>query len=205
MTKHPKKWRDNLAHDVEWGKSILLGEGEMRPMFVLHNRDGSVTPFLAGFQTDGQKRAIFQFFSILIVAQEAVGFSFLCEGWLKTSQQHADETAEEAMTRALAGPSPAQAEDRKEVLTTMLVYRDAADERQTLSSILELDRGWDGKIKGFKPECMGTALIEGAVRDIMEEDPPTIAQVTACRLFCIKKAAFVMDQLNIVTLEKPPE
>jgi hypothetical protein len=203
--KHPKKWRDNLAHDIAWAQSILMGEGEMRPMFVLHNRDGSVTPFLTAFQTEGEKRAIFQFFRILIVASEAIGFSFLAEGWMKSHAKLPGETEEESMARAMAGPSPMQSETRKEVLTVMMTYRDEGGERQTLSSIRELDRDWDGKIKGFKEDAVyAAAVMEGAVRDIMDEDPPTPDLVTACRLFCVKKAAFVMDQLNIVTLEKPP-
>jgi hypothetical protein len=201
MHKHPKKWVENFAHDLSWGKSLLQGEGSLIPMFILHNRDGSITPFCVAFKSPGHKHSVYQFMSIVMMANESIGFSFMCEGWMIINGIHHGEDAADAMERALAGPSPSQSENRIEVLTLMMVYRDDADERKVISTIEDMQRDWDGKLTGFKAHDTRGAIMEGAVVDIMPEEPPDQAHVMAARAFLATKADFIMGQLDIIPIE----
>jgi len=200
MAKTPAKWLGTLEHDLNWAKGILLGEGEMRPMFIMHNRDGSITPLMASFKSDSHKAAIYQFLSIFILAQDCEGFSFMCEGWMKLADQRPGESYEEALERAQQ-VRPMDDESRKEVVTLMLVYRDDADERQCISALEEIERGVDGRPCGFKTIATDGAITEGAIMEIMREDRPDRDLVVAAHRFCKHKAAFIMEHLGIVGVE----
>jgi hypothetical protein len=203
MDKTPAYWRGTLEHDLNWAKGIMIGEGRLLPMFIMHNRDGSITPLMCGFKSDSHKAAVYRFISILALAMDCDGFSFMCEGWMKLADIHEGETHDAAYKRAMV-VRPMDDENRKEVVTLMLVYRDEADERQVMSALEEIERGVDAQPCGFKTISTAGAITEGAVIDILREDRPDRDVVFAAQMFCNLKAIEIMESLGVQSVELEP-
>jgi len=198
MQKHPQKWVDELASNVAFGKDVLHGQGMMPALFVIHHEGGGFTPFTCLFRGDMQKRAIVSLITMFAVACDCEAVSFSAEAWLKIGDVRPGESQADAIKRG-SEISPAEAEDRKEVLMCSLTYRDEADERQAMLEVWEIERGADGKISGFKNLERGMFKHGGTMVDVLPEERPTPGMVQSAQMFLDANAESLMTVLGLET------
>jgi hypothetical protein len=166
-------WVQQLRFDVEYAKRILLTSGEVRPMFVMHTREG-VKVFAMTAPNEEARLAIFKLLALTCIAENAEGLTFISEAWMRKLPQLAGETPAEARRRAKQGPMPSQAEDRIEIVIVQTAYRDPeTGERRVLCDAREILRGADGKPSGVK-ESQGEQpdSLEGRIVNIFPVEPP---------------------------------
>jgi hypothetical protein len=197
------RWERQLQSDMAFAARTIIADGTLYPLFILHNRDGSFTPFRSALRDAEHKHRVYQFFGLLLVATDAAGISVMCESWVRSEQLQPGETSTALLRRVERdGPMPRQASDRQEVLTVSLAYRDDADERQVKTTIGDIIRGDDGGVVAIKWWKDGETL-DGAVRNIMPPNPPR-PEHTAIAAHAVKDMGpAIMKALDIVEVTPP--
>jgi hypothetical protein len=147
-------WTKQLRFDMEYAKRMLLEDGGVRPMFVLHTDDG-IIPCPTDMGDKGKIRAII---SMLCLAYRAVGVTFIGEAWAMRpaspdDHQRPGESWADWEARTVA---PSESERRFEIVLVQSTFYDDAGEKAGLASMREIERGADGKPTGLAPEITHT-------------------------------------------------
>ncbi len=125
--KHADRWLKQMEFDKGFAEQMLLDSSQVRPMFVLHG-ENRVEAVLAALLLPETKAHLYRFLKMLIVARDLVGFSAISEAWMRRVDNYPGETAAAQRARVEAGPRPSEAEDRIEVVSITLIYRDDGGE-----------------------------------------------------------------------------
>ena len=187
----PNKWSEQLSRDVAFARSVMLTQGEVQPMFVLHSATESKV-IGAAWENIEDKRRVRAFVAMLALADNAEALSFMAEGWSINRPRLPGET-EAAARKRFEGAVPSEAEDRVEILMVVNSYRDDAGERRTRGVMLEIIRDTEGKVTGLverTPEG-GDAELEGPLANLLPaREPPAIVREEAKRTLArIKQTA----------------
>jgi hypothetical protein len=95
---------------------ILSKEGEVCPLFILHNRDGSCTGLRTQLRDPEHRQRVFQFITATLISTDRPAFTFIMEAC-----------------------------DRVEVVSISLVYRDDANGRHSIGAVGTVRRDAAGK------------------------------------------------------------
>lgn len=167
------RWERQLQFDMAFAARGIVSAGALSPLFILHNRDGSFTPFQVPLRDPEHKHRVYQFLSLVVVATDAAGFSMISESWLSSVRTEPGETATATLRRVERdGPRPSQVSDRKEGVVIAVVYRDEADERAVKTAVGEIVRGDDGGVVALDWWKDAREALDGAVAEIMPRHPP---------------------------------
>lgn len=157
--KKPKRatgWAEQLKYDMEFARFILLKQGHVAPMFVIHAKGGAhVVGVQLGDRED--KHRVYGILSIMCAALGATALTFIAEAWIRHSIE--------------------DTEDKQEVVIVQTSYRDDAGKHSVFEA-REIVRGADGEpcdLIAHSGSDDDTRL-EGAVYDILLEEAPTEAQ-----------------------------
>jgi hypothetical protein len=195
----PPRWAEQLRYDMVFAEDAITTKGELPPVFVLHNPDRSVTPFVVPLRDAAHKRRVYQFLALTLLASGAVGFTMMTEAWMRDELAEPGESAEAAMARVERdGPMPSQVSNRKEIVSIVMVYRDDADERQTSGVIGEIVRADDASVAAIKWEVNAETSAAGAMVDIMPVIAPDPRHRAAAARLLIEIGPTIMQVLGIV-------
>lgn len=186
----PDTWLRALEFDAEFAVKHLIERGKFLPTFVLYLPGQKVMLIPAGWTDDTEKQRMMALVSVAAVAHDALAISLSTEAWMRTVARRDRETDAEHNKRARAVP-PSEAQDRQEIIITVLTYRDDADQRHSLSQSSKIIRDAAGQVTGATAMDF-SGSIEGAMTDIL---PPCRAPAYA------RDAARAMLAKNGVTFE----
>jgi hypothetical protein len=177
-TKKPS-WSEWLRHNVEYAKKQILKDGTLSGIFAIHGRDGQTYIVQADFSDSEEKRTIYDFVEMMCVAYDAIGLSHIAEAWVRTVAPRHQESPDELLQRAYAGPKPSQAEDRSEVIIITMIYREN-EERHIIGEFYEIIREWSGKITGLRLMDPDIKPSSGDVLELLSATtPPAWKQAAA--------------------------
>jgi hypothetical protein len=189
LPAHPQtraEWQQWVDHDLAFASRMLLRKGEIIQRFTLHSDDGLRT-ILAPFTSAEQRRGTLKFLAMTACAYEAHAVSMIGEAWMSDV---ADRAEAERIDRG-EGLMPSQRETRQEVVTVMIFYRNAANERRAIGAVREIVRGEDGKPSELvrlavdpgndAAEGDGPQADFGGVAPVLQAMPPNAAQVALAR------------------------
>ncbi len=195
MSKKPNRakpgdWPAQHRYDYEFARSMILDQGEVAPMFVIHGADRTVV-MLARWRTDDDKDRFVMAVRAVAVAEDAQCISFISEAWVRDVAPTPGETRDEAMRRAHQVP-PSQAEDRKEIALVITEYRDRAGEicrRGTAGEIVR--RYGDGKPSAVSKLDWKADAMEGRFVGLVPPLRPTAEQRESMRAVIEHMGGFV--------------
>lgn len=189
LPRTPDDWAAWLHRDMEFAKTCLLDEGSVTPMFIMHQRNGDLRVIPAWTTSPGQKQALYMFLKLNCIAYDAIGFSFICEAWMRSIGKA------DMQDHVYTGPKPSEAPDRIEVATVTLVYRDLNGQRKFMTASGKILRDAAGKPIGLDVLEPTYNDITGDVPDILPEQPSTAAeQVRASEL--IERLPAALNPIN---------
>jgi hypothetical protein len=145
----PDKWVKQVRFDIEFAKRMVLEQGSCSTILVVHCREPA-TKIILQPSGDLTKDTVAAYLRALCTAEDAEGFSFISEAWMRVVTRRDRETQAEHDERAY-GVTPSQAEDRLEVIIAEIVYRADDGGRRTLHEHREIVRDAAGKATGFRP------------------------------------------------------
>lgn len=172
-----------LRFDIAFAEKTLLKRGHLGVMFVVHTKDKKhiiATPW----QDDDEKAAYLEMVRAYCIAHDAEALSYIGEAWARYMEQAPNETAAEFDSRVHA-VRPRDAEDRREVVMVIILFRDDAGQRQMMSESREIERRANGKPSGLKMmrSNNGWDVLHGPIVDAFPEWPPTAADRFVAQLF----------------------
>lgn len=164
-------WMTRLNAEMNSAIRKLRDTGSVKTTFVLYRQDDVWLDFYLPLTRDEQKYAVYDFLKLMCIAADAVGFMLTGEAWLVNRNDTDD------------WPVPAEAPDRKEVITITLVYYDD-NNRHVLSATRAILRNNEGAVIDTAPiYSPDDPSIGGSVSDILPEQRATDEQrVAALRL-----------------------
>jgi hypothetical protein len=176
-------WIKQVRFDMTFAEKTLMKDGDVGRMFVVHTKDAAKHVIAAPWDSDDEKAALIDMVRTYCIAYDAAALSFISEAWIRYLKRAPSETEEEFEARKDA-VRPRDAEDRREVLTVMTMYRDGAGERRVVSDTREIQRSRDGKPSGLTPFRLnrGMDVIGGDAVEAFPEFPPSPAQRHAAQM-----------------------
>jgi hypothetical protein len=168
-------WVKQLRFDMMFAEKTLLKSGEVSTMVVVHAK-GEKHVIAAPWHNDEEKAALLEMINAYCIAHEAEALTYISEAWVRYVQKAPGET--EAEYQARKEVRPRDAEDRREVVIVMIMYRDDGGERQVVSDTKEIVRRANGKPDGLKPYRLngGMDVLGGAIVEAFPEWPPSSAE-----------------------------
>jgi hypothetical protein len=169
-------WTKQLRFDMAYAEKTLLKDGEVGSMFVVHAKE-RMHLIAAPWRDEGEKAAILDLVRAYCIAEDAAALTYLSEAWTRHMQQAPNETEAEFRAR-IDAVRPRDAEDRREMVLVMTMFRDDAGERQVVSDSREIERRANGKPSGLKPHRVnkGWDVLAGAIVDAFPQWPPSPAE-----------------------------
>jgi hypothetical protein len=174
-------------------------------MFVGHKGD-KIMPLTVDLKNHSHRRSVYSFLGIVFAAREMEGFTFFTESWVRNVKQADDESAEQMIERAMKGPPPSEAFDRIDVLSVMMVWRDANGDRQADGWAGEIIRDARNKPTGTRdlfvdeadePLLTAQHSIDGVVVDIFPPRPMVGVKLDAAREMIRVLGPALMKRLGI--------
>lgn len=196
LPRLPKQWRIWLDNDLTFATERLTETGSCPTMFVIHRKDGSLLIVGTPFTSPEQKHDVRNFLRLACIAYDAVAVTFISEAWVRMLNQRSGEGDAAFRTRADA-IAPSQAEDRREVVSVMLTYRDEGECCQTVGAMREIVRDAAGKPSGVVALAGcddGPAIDRTAI--LSDATPPP--DIQACvEAFLKREGPAMMQRLGI--------
>jgi hypothetical protein len=180
-------WIKQLRFDMAFAEKTLLQRGELGTMFVVHTKDAKHV-VAGGWEDDDEKAAKLEMLRTYCIACDAEALTYISEAWTRHLSQMPSETKAEFQARVDA-VLPRNAEDRREMVMVMIMYRDDAGQRQVVSDSREIQRRANGKPSGLTPHRLneGWDVLGGPIVDAFPEWPPSFHERIAAQ--AILKAA----------------
>jgi hypothetical protein len=157
-------WEKQVRFDMAFAERMLLKQGDVGRMFVIHAKDAQHV-MAAPWHSAAEKRQMLTMVRAYCIAVDAEALSFISEAWVRSVFRAHGETEAEFNTRVDA-VAPRDAEDRREVVICMVIYREAG-ERHAVSDTREITRRDNGKPEGLAPfsktsglDALGGGIIE---------------------------------------------
>lgn len=195
------EWRKWLIHDVEFANNALKLYGKIDQMFVLHREREKPLLVQAGFYDGEHRRAVLNMMQMLCVAHDVRGFSCISEAWLKSVE---DQAEAERIDRG-EGVLPSQSDNRREVVSVNLIYRDGANERKSIGTVREIMRDAEAR-----PSISTARIIEkdaaldpnfGGIPLILRAERPDEAEVTALKRLLDDHGKQALQALRMTIVE----
>jgi hypothetical protein len=196
--RHPERWTKKVKADMGYAARILTKQGEVCPLFILHNRDGSCTALRTPLRDPEHRQRVYQFITATLISTDCPAFTLIMEAWQNEARMLPGESAAAALRPERDGPMPRDASDRIEVISISLVYRDAADERHSIGAVGTITRDAAGKPSISQWDT--GAFADGAVLDIMPEEPATPQHREIATYLLASKGAAIMKALGVVEI-----
>jgi hypothetical protein len=157
IQRAPDDWKRQVDFDFDFAKQALLERGRLFVTLILHGAEHSTVIIAAGVmdEDDGRLR-LMAYLKLLALADGVKAISFLGEAWIRKLSARHGESEEAFKQRALSGPRPSQAEDRREIVFASIFWRDDAGEMQSLVRQGEIQRDGDATITGFDETPLGS-------------------------------------------------
>jgi len=174
-------WEKQVRFDMQFAEKTLLKNGDVGRMFVIHTKDAQHV-MAAPWNSAAEKRQMLTMVRAYCIAVDAEALSFISEAWVRSVFRAHGETEAEFNTRVDA-VAPRDAEDRREVVICMVIYREAG-ERHAVSDTREITRRDNGKPEGLAPfgQASGLDSLGGDVIEVFPKYPPTPEMRAMARL-----------------------
>jgi hypothetical protein len=189
QARGPARWTKQVRFDIEFAKRMVLEQGRCDTILVVHRR-GQPNMIMRA-PTDLSKDGVALYLRALCIAEDAEGFAFISEAWMRAVGRRHGETEAEHNERAYA-VAPSEAEDRIEVVIAEIVYRDDGGERRTMHETREIVRDAAGKPVSFRrtEHHLGGEVdrSEGRWVEVLTPEPPT-AEERASAVAALKTLA----------------
>jgi hypothetical protein len=173
QARGPARWTKQVRFDIEFAKRMILEQGSCTTIMVLHlpgDRRLVCHP-----PADLGKETTSLYLRAYCAAHDAEGFAFISEAWMRNAPMRFGETEAEHHAR-IDAVSPAEAEDRIEVVMAQITYRDG-DARRSLGEMREILRDAKGKVTGFGTLSeLDGRVAEGRWTEVLLPEPPTAEQ-----------------------------
>lgn len=177
QARGPARWIKQVRFDIEFAKRMVLEQGSCATILVVYRR--GQPPIILQQSPDLGKDTVAGYLRALCVAEDAEGFAFISEAWMRIVTRRDSETQAEHDQRVYLVP-PSEAEDRIEVVIAEIIYRDDDGERRTLHESREIIRDAAGKPSGFRSvqNVLGGAVerSEGRWVEVLSPEPPTVEE-----------------------------
>jgi hypothetical protein len=156
-------------------KRLFIARGSAPLLFIIVGHDGTKKVIAVPSPSDAAtKRQVFSLIHLACTAFDAMAYLCISEAWERAATV-GDSDRPTVM--------PSEAEDRKEVLMVIMIYRDETGERRTLHRIHEIIRDWKtGAITLRDMTEMTDENFQGILVDILPEKRPSPAQRTAAQI-----------------------
>lgn len=174
-------WAKQVRFDMAFAEKTLLKNGDVGRMFVIHAKDAQHA-MLAPWNSREEKFRMLQMVRAYCIAVDAVAVSFISEAWVRSVMRAHGESEAEFHERSEA-VRPSEAEDRREVVMCVVMYREAG-ERHVLSEAREIQRRANGKPDGLTPyrQLETLDVVGGDVIGVFPKYPPTPEMRAMARL-----------------------
>jgi hypothetical protein len=175
-------WEKQVRFDMAFAERMLLKQGDVGRMFVMHAKDAQHV-MAAPWKGNDEKARILTMVRAYCIAYDAEALSFISEAWIRHLDRAPGETEAEFRARSNA-IRPSEAEDRREVVMVVIMYRDAAGERQIVSDTREITRRDNGKPDGLTPYRMneGMDMLSGGIIETFPRWPASPEQRDLARI-----------------------
>ena len=169
-------WAKQVRFDMMFAEKTLLKQGEVRTMVVVHAK-GEKHVIAAPWRDDEERAALVEMINAYCIAHDAEALTYISEAWVRYLKQAPGETDDEYQGR-IDAVRPRDAEDRREVVIVMCMYRDEGGERQVVSDTKEIVRRANGKPDGLKPYRLndGMDVLVGGIVEAFPQWPPSSAE-----------------------------
>lgn len=157
-------WTAQMRQDAAFAKTILLSQGEVRPMFIVHCPD-HIKVVGAGWRTAEEKRTTQKLIAMQAALEDADAICFIAEAWARDIQPIKGESDADHRRRATE-VTPSQAKDRIEVIIVSVVYREDG-EAKPLCTSLEIIRDKQGKAVDAVERPGDKATLAGPMFDML--------------------------------------
>jgi hypothetical protein len=176
-------WVKQVRFDMTFAEKTLMKDGDVGRMFVVHTKGEAKHVIAAPWRNDDEKAALIDMVRTYCIAYDAAALSFISEAWVRYLKQAPGETDDEFEARQNA-VRVRDAEDRREVVMVMTMYRDGAGERHIVSDTREIQRRRDGKPSGLAPYRLnrGMDVLGGDIVEAFPEFTPSPAQRHAAQM-----------------------
>jgi hypothetical protein len=166
-------WAKQVRFDMAFAEKRLVQHGGVGRMFVVHCKD-TLYAMPAPWESADEKADMIKMVRAYCIAHDAQALSFISEAWIRHLHQAPGETEEEFQAR-IDAVRPRDAEDRREVVMVMTMFRDEGGQRQILSDTREIQRRANGKPEGLTPYRLnrGVDIIGGGVVEAFPEWQPS--------------------------------
>jgi len=164
-------WTELHHADVEFARKVLLGQGAVIPMFIVHAGTKTLA-VVSQWRDDDEKRQAFLLVALLAAREGAEAIGFISEAWIRQVDHAPRETEAEFAARVKAVP-PSEAEDRQEVVMCAMQYRDPVAGKRSLMTSLDIVRDATGKpVAAPKRTDDGYDRLGGAALALLSERLP---------------------------------
>jgi len=172
-------WEKQARMDFEHAKRVLLNDGAVMGMFVIHGAKESHVVGVPGFD-DRVRAHLPQLLMLMCVMHDAQGISHIAEAWMAERPRLHGETEAEHFARANATVA-SEAEDRIEVVVTTTTWRDEAGEAHTIGHCGEIVRNPRGKPVSVQERDAEGTEYGGRWIDLLPSRRPTEAERAMAR------------------------
>lgn len=183
----PGQWTKQLQLDMQFCARQIVKQGSIGQMFVVHAGGGEKHVFSTPWTDDEERTYLLGMIFAYCAAVDAEALTHMGELWFRSVAPRHGETEAEARARA-EELRPRDAEDRREAVIVMIMYRDEAGERQVISDTREIERRMSGKVTGLKPYRINTGedVVFGPVVEAFPQWPPSEEQRLAAQRIVAK-------------------
>jgi hypothetical protein len=169
-------WKAVLAVHADYARKKLLHVGELAPLAVVHSSDGNVVWMPLPFSDADDRQIAWLTVRMASLAYDAIAIAVIVEAWTRKVERRIGESDAETVARI------SEAEDRIEVISIQLCYREA-ERIRWLVTMDEIVRDGDGRPIAFnavehedEPREVG-----GAIGALLHDFHPTAEQQRAAR------------------------
>jgi hypothetical protein len=167
-------WEQQARMDYEHAKRVLLTEGAVMGLFVIHGAEASHVVGVPGFD-DQVREHLPKLLMLMCIQHDAQAISHIAEAWMRVLPRQHGETEAEHFARANATRA-AEAEDRIEVVITTTTWRDEAGEAHTIGHCGEIVRNPRGKPQSVRERDEAGTEYGGRWIDLLPSRRPTAAE-----------------------------
>lgn len=170
QARGPERWAKQVRFDIEFAKRMILEQGSCTTIMIIHlDADRRI---VCAPPKDLGKQTTALYLRLYCAAHDARAFAFISEAWMRDVPRRHGETEDEHEAR-IDAVSPAQAEDRVEVVMAQITYR-VGDARRSLGEMREILRDAAGKVTGFRTiAALDRRVAEGRWTEVLLLEPPT--------------------------------
>jgi hypothetical protein len=167
-------WIAQMHADADFAKALLISNGEVKPMFIIHCPE-HVKVVGAAWKNTEEKRITQKLISMQAALDDAEAISFISEAWCREVRRYDGESKADH-TKRINAVAPSEAEDRIEIIMIAVNYRER-NRTRTAGMSLEIIRDKDGvPTDAINRDGEAQAMLQGPMINLLLPKKLTEAQ-----------------------------